>query len=94
MTYYRLCLQQAWSNGRFCNVIHRVQCKEAKIRVSIASFLLGPKEIDVEAPIELVDEQNPRLYAPFKYEEYRVLRVSAKMTVGEGLELVRVSKKI
>ncbi|MFS7955191.1 putative oxoglutarate/iron-dependent dioxygenase, isopenicillin N synthase [Helianthus anomalus] len=35
--------QPVWSNGRFCNVKHRVQCKEAKRRVWIASFLFVPK---------------------------------------------------
>ncbi|PON70908.1 Oxoglutarate/iron-dependent dioxygenase [Trema orientale] len=81
---------KAWSNGRFCNVKHRVQCKEAAIRVSIASFLLGPKDEAVEAPQELVDgEKNPRLYLPFTYEEYRKLRLSKNLHAGEALEFVR-----
>ena len=62
---------KVWSNGRFCNVKHRVQCKEASIRVSIASFFLGPKEAAVEAPPELVDSENPRQFVPFTYEDYR-----------------------
>ncbi|CAN4081784.1 unnamed protein product [Withania somnifera] len=33
-----------WSNERVYTVKHRVICKEAKIRVSIASFLLGPRD--------------------------------------------------
>jgi isopenicillin N synthase-like dioxygenase len=80
---------KAWSNGRFCNVKHRVQCKEATIRVSIASFLLGPKEAAVEAPPQLVDSQHPRLYVPFTYEDYRKLRISTKLQAGEALEHVR-----
>ncbi|XP_060675198.1 2-oxoglutarate-dependent dioxygenase DAO [Ziziphus jujuba] len=31
---------KAWSNRSFCNLKHRVQCKEASIRVSIALCLL------------------------------------------------------
>ncbi|GLT39385.1 hypothetical protein SLA2020_135780 [Shorea laevis] len=81
----------AWSNGRLCNVRHRVQCKEAAIRVSIATFLLGPKEETVEAPEELVDAEHPRLYVPFTYEEYRNLRLSTKLQAGEALELVRIN---
>ncbi|GKV30250.1 hypothetical protein SLEP1_g39082 [Rubroshorea leprosula] len=81
----------AWSNGRLCNVRHRVQCKEAAIRVSIATFLLGPKEETVEAPEELVDAEHPRLYVPFTYEEYRKLRLSTKLRAGEALELVRIN---
>ncbi|KAJ4844908.1 hypothetical protein Tsubulata_002642 [Turnera subulata] len=79
----------AWSNGRLRNVKHRVQCKEATIRISIASFLLGPKEEAVEAPEELVDSQHPRLYKPFTYEDYRKLRLSTKLQDGEALSLLR-----
>ncbi|KAM7523925.1 hypothetical protein LguiA_013827 [Lonicera macranthoides] len=79
----------AWSNGRLCNVKHRVQCREATIRVSIATFLLGPKEEEVEPPLELVDSEHPRLYVPFTYEDYRKLRVSTKLHAGEALALVR-----
>ena len=68
---------------------HRVQCKEAAIRVSIASFLLAPKQKAVEAPPELVDDEHPRLYVPFSYEEYRKLRFSTKLQAGEALELLR-----
>ncbi|XVF20924.1 hypothetical protein REPUB_Repub12eG0045800 [Reevesia pubescens] len=79
----------AWSNGRLCNVKHRVQCKKAATRVSIATFLLGPKEAAVEPPPELVDSEHPRLYVPFTYEEYRKLRLTTKLQAGEALALVR-----
>uniref|UniRef100_A0A2N9J610 Fe2OG dioxygenase domain-containing protein n=1 Tax=Fagus sylvatica TaxID=28930 RepID=A0A2N9J610_FAGSY len=81
-------IAKAWSNGRLCNVKHRVQCKEASIRVSIASFLLGPKEA-VEAPPELIDSQHPRQFVPFTYEDYRKLRISTKLQAGEALQFVR-----
>ncbi|KAJ6752413.1 hypothetical protein OIU85_002807 [Salix viminalis] len=79
----------AWSNGRFRNVQHRVQCKEATIRISIASFLLAGGE-EVEAPPELVDSEHPRLYIPFTYEDYRKLRLATKLQAGEALELKRI----
>ncbi|XP_058073315.1 2-oxoglutarate-dependent dioxygenase DAO-like [Magnolia sinica] len=78
-------MAKAWSNGRFCNVKHRVQCKEATIRVSIAMFVLGPKEEALEAPPELVDSNQPQLYLPFTYEENRNLRFALKMHAGEAL---------
>ncbi|XP_062025286.1 2-oxoglutarate-dependent dioxygenase DAO-like [Rosa rugosa] len=81
---------KAWSNGRLCNVKHRVQCREATIRVSIASFLLGPKEEAVEAPPEFVDSDHPRLYVPVTHEEYRKLRLSKNLHAGEALELLRI----
>ncbi|PON70905.1 Oxoglutarate/iron-dependent dioxygenase [Trema orientale] len=83
---------KAWSNGRFCNVKHRVQCKEPTIRVSIASFMLGPKDEAVEAPQELVDDDHPRLYVPFIYEDYLKLRLSMTLVAGEALELVRADR--
>ncbi|PIN12796.1 Iron/ascorbate family oxidoreductase [Handroanthus impetiginosus] len=79
-----------WSNGRFLNVKHRVMCKEAGTRLSIASFLLGPKEATVEAPPELVDSEHPRLFVPFTYEYFRNLRVSNKFHTGEALDSLRV----
>nr|AIB53819.1 2-oxoacid-dependent dioxygenase [Paeonia suffruticosa] len=78
-----------WSNGRLCNVRHRVMCKEASIRVSIATFFLGPKKGLVAAPEELVDAENPRLFVPFTYEDFRKLRISSKSHAGEALLLVR-----
>lgn len=78
-----------WSNGRLLNVKHRVQCKESAIRVSIATFLLGPKEAAVEAPAEFVDAEHPRLYVPITFEDYRKLRLSTNLQAGEALELVR-----
>ncbi|KAI3747639.1 hypothetical protein L6452_10186 [Arctium lappa] len=77
-----------WSNGRFCNVKHRVQCKEATIRVSIASFLLGPRKT-IEPPPELVDANHPRIYVPTTYEEYRKLRLSTNLQAGEALALLK-----
>lgn len=82
-------LTKVWSNGRLHNVKHRVMCKEAAIRVSIATFLLGPRKDAIEPPLQLVDSQNPRLYKPFTFEEYRDLRLSTKMRAGEALSLVR-----
>ncbi|KAI7754299.1 hypothetical protein M8C21_024815, partial [Ambrosia artemisiifolia] len=76
-----------WSNGRFCNVKHRVQCKEANTRVSIASFLLGPEEI-LEPLQELVDDDHPRVFVPTTYEDYRKLRFSTKLHAGEALALL------
>lgn len=81
---------EVWSNGRFCNVKHRVQCKEATTRFSIATFMLGPRKGNVEAPIEVVDHDRRRLYQPFVYEDYRKLKASNDMHVGEALELLRL----
>ncbi|AES95386.2 2-oxoglutarate-dependent dioxygenase [Medicago truncatula] len=89
-------IARAWSNGRFCNVKHRVLCKEPTTRYSIATFMLGPRKGNVEAPKELVDHDHPLLYRPFTYEEYRTLRVSDNndrdkfLQACEVLELLRL----
>ncbi|KAL3503028.1 hypothetical protein ACH5RR_037477 [Cinchona calisaya] len=83
---------QVWSNGRFCNVTHRVQCYQPTIRISIALFVLGPRNAKVEAPLELVDSDHPRLYNPFDFEEYRNLRTSTKSPTGGALELFRAAR--
>ncbi|XP_051135819.1 2-oxoglutarate-dependent dioxygenase DAO-like [Andrographis paniculata] len=80
---------KAWSNGRLCNVKHRVQCREPTTRISIALFVLGPKEGRVEAPVELVDVERGRLFCPFTVEDYRKLRLSTGLRAGEALELLR-----
>nr|XP_043634909.1 2-oxoglutarate-dependent dioxygenase DAO-like [Erigeron canadensis] len=79
-----------WSNGRFRTVKHRVQCKEARVRVSIASFLLGPRETLEPLP-ELVDNDHPCVYVPTTFEEYRKLRMSTNLHAGEALELLYTS---
>lgn len=60
-------------------------CKEPGVRISIALFVLGPKEAKIEAPLELVDEAHPRLFVPFTFEEYRKLRLSTGLRAGEAL---------
>lgn len=72
---------------------HRVMCKEAGMRLSIATFLLGPKEAVVEAPPELVDLEHPRLFTPFSYQDYRNLRIANKLHTGETLDLLRIGSK-
>lgn len=76
---------QIWSNGRMCSVKHRVQCKEAKFRISISSFLLGPVDANLEAPDEFVDAEHPRLYKPISQDELRHLRRTTKRRDGQVL---------
>ncbi|KAL6999737.1 hypothetical protein U1Q18_000894 [Sarracenia purpurea var. burkii] len=75
-------LATIWSNGRLWTVKHRVQCYEGTIRVSIACFVFGPKDVALEAPPELVDSDHPRLYKSMNFEDYRMLRISTKSPTG------------
>ncbi|ERN11428.1 hypothetical protein AMTRI_Chr03g137890 [Amborella trichopoda] len=81
-------MAQVWSNGRFLNVKHKVMCKEATVRVSIAFFLLGPKGgTTMEVHTKLIDREHPRLYRPMSYEEYRNMRLSTGDRDGDALAL-------
>ncbi|KFK36392.1 hypothetical protein AALP_AA4G118300 [Arabis alpina] len=77
-----------WSNGRLRNAKHRVKCNEATKRYSIASFLLGPMDTNLEPPSELVDADHPRLYKPISHEGVVNIRVTMKLHNGEGLKLI------
>ncbi|KAJ1689047.1 hypothetical protein LUZ63_013202 [Rhynchospora breviuscula] len=78
-------IAQAWSNGLLHNVKHRVRCKDAIERFSIALFLLAPKDDKVEAPTALVNSDRPRMYQTFFYNDYRKLRFSTGLYAGEAL---------
>uniref|UniRef100_A0A0D9W677 2-oxoglutarate-dependent dioxygenase DAO n=1 Tax=Leersia perrieri TaxID=77586 RepID=A0A0D9W677_9ORYZ len=80
----------AWSNGRLHNVKHRVQCVAAVPRISVAMFLLAPKDDTVIAPGELVDAEHPRRFREFKYDDYRKLRLSTGERAGEALARLAV----
>ncbi|XP_010527921.1 PREDICTED: 2-oxoglutarate-dependent dioxygenase DAO [Tarenaya hassleriana] len=81
-----------WSNGRLCNVKHRVQCKEATIRISIASFLLGPMDTALEPPAVFVDSEHPRLYVPISHEGLRKIRMTKGLHAGEAFEHLRANQ--
>ncbi|CAA0808469.1 2-oxoglutarate (2OG) and Fe(II)-dependent oxygenase superfamily protein [Striga hermonthica] len=85
---------KVWSNGRFCNVKHQVKCYKATRRITIALFVLPPKEGKVEVLPELVDCRNPPLYVPFDFEEYRKLRISTSSATGEALGHFRTSQEL
>ncbi|KAF3339931.1 gibberellin 20 oxidase 2 [Carex littledalei] len=76
---------KAWSNGELHNVKHRVQCKAATPRFSIALFLLAPKDDKVEAPTAFIDSDHLRLYQTFKHGDYRKLCLSTGLRAGEAL---------
>ncbi|KAK3144485.1 hypothetical protein QOZ80_4AG0313680 [Eleusine coracana subsp. coracana] len=78
----------AWSNGRLHNVKHRVQCVAPVPRISIAMFLLAPRDDRVSAPEAFVDADHPRRFREFKYDDYRKLRLSTGERAGEVLARV------
>lgn len=81
-----------WSNGTLRSLQHRVQCKDAGLRFSVATFLSPPADKVVEVPPEFINEEHPRMFSLFTYEEYRNLRNTTKLHAGEALQLVCLDK--
>ncbi|XVF47924.1 hypothetical protein PTKIN_Ptkin03bG0148800 [Pterospermum kingtungense] len=61
---------KAWSNGRFVAVKHRVVMKGKKERYSFGLFTTPKEGATIEAPQQLVDNEHPLLYRPFKFADY------------------------
>ncbi|KAF5814697.1 putative gibberellin 3-beta-dioxygenase [Helianthus annuus] len=80
-----------WSNGRYCNVLHKVRCLEPKVCYSIAFFMFGPTDTKVEAPSKLVDTDHPRLYVPFDYKEYKQVRTTKRAITGGAVDLFSIN---
>ncbi|KAJ8756150.1 hypothetical protein K2173_024697 [Erythroxylum novogranatense] len=59
----------AWTNGRLQSAYHRVMMTGNQPRYSVGLFSGFNEEFSVKAPEELVDEEHPLLFKPFKIEE-------------------------
>lgn len=74
---------EAWTNGRLPSAYHRVHMEGDTDRFSIQLFS-SPNPYDtMEVPKELVDEEHPLLFKPFKMVEYfEYIKSGAKNGVG------------
>ncbi|XP_022754182.1 probable 2-oxoglutarate-dependent dioxygenase AOP1 [Durio zibethinus] len=61
---------KAWSNGRLVAVKHRVVMKGDKERYSFGLFSVPKEGAIIEVPCQLVDNEHPLLYRPFKFADY------------------------
>ncbi|KAL9236052.1 hypothetical protein vseg_010761 [Gypsophila vaccaria] len=77
-----------WSNGELRNVQHRVQCKEAGIRVSVAIFLQPPQDKIIEPHPQFIKPDQPLRIVPFTYRQLRKTRAAKNMARGESLYVV------
>ncbi|KFK30903.1 hypothetical protein AALP_AA6G041100 [Arabis alpina] len=55
-------------NGRLSSPYHRVMMK--KTRYSTALFSVPKAEVIIDSPEELVDEEHPRIFKPFEYNDF------------------------
>ncbi|GLJ41136.1 hypothetical protein SUGI_0852030 [Cryptomeria japonica] len=68
----------AWSNGRCRSADHRVVYKGWRDRISFGFFTTFPEDTEIWAPVELVDDDNPRRYKPFIYSDFKKQIMSDK----------------
>ncbi|XP_073127461.1 2-oxoglutarate-dependent dioxygenase DAO-like [Henckelia pumila] len=85
---------KVWSNGRFHNVKHQVQCYQATVRITIALFVLPAEDENVQVLPGLADSDHPALYMPFNFDHYRRLRISTDSPTGEALEFFRSQSEL
>ncbi|KAH9300682.1 hypothetical protein KI387_012265 [Taxus chinensis] len=58
---------QAWTNGRYRSPDHRVVYTGWRNRISLPFSIIFPHDAQIWAPVELVDDDDPRRYKPFTY---------------------------
>lgn len=63
-------LLQAWTNGIYESVEHRVVASSEKERLSIPFFLYPAQDTLVEPLEELVNEENPAKYTPYYWGKF------------------------
>ncbi|KAH0780551.1 hypothetical protein KY290_000149 [Solanum tuberosum] len=75
----------AWTNDRLTSAQHRVVTTGDKERFSIQVFSFPNPDYTVKVPQELVDEEHPLMFKPFKLPEYnKYIKSGAKN--GPGLK--------
>ncbi|KAL0845695.1 hypothetical protein Bca101_018941 [Brassica carinata] len=62
---------KAFLNGRLSSPYHRVLMTAKKTRYSTALFSVPKSGVIIDSPEELVDEEHPRMFKPFEYNDYR-----------------------
>ncbi|KAI3803432.1 hypothetical protein L1987_31583 [Smallanthus sonchifolius] len=71
-----------WLNGRLHVPLHRVLMRENKIRFTLALFELPKSGKSLKAIEQMVDDEHPLLFKPFKYEEFIKFHISG----GQGID--------
>ncbi|CAH8358526.1 unnamed protein product [Eruca vesicaria subsp. sativa] len=66
----------AYLNDRFSSPYHRVIMTAKKTRYSTALFSSPKSEVIIDSPEELIDEEHPRVFKPFAYDDYRAFYIT------------------
>ncbi|KAJ1398403.1 Oxoglutarate/iron-dependent dioxygenase [Sesbania bispinosa] len=80
---------QVWSNDAYESVEHRVMVNSEKERFSFPFFFFPAHDTEVKPLKELINEQNPSRYRPYKSGKFLVSRMNSnlKKRVGENLQI-------
>jgi len=68
---------QVWSNDAYESVEHRVVVNSEKARFSIPFFLFPAHDTVVKPLEELINEQNPSKFRPYKWGKFLVHRLDS-----------------
>ncbi|RDX64747.1 putative 2-oxoglutarate-dependent dioxygenase [Mucuna pruriens] len=68
---------QVWSNDAYESVEHRVVVNSQKERFSIPFFLFPAQDTEVKPLEELINEQNPSKFRPYKWGKFLVHRLDS-----------------
>lgn len=58
-------------NGRLSSPYHRVLIPAKKTRYTTVLFSVPKAEAIIDSPEELIDEEHPRVFKPFEFNDYR-----------------------
>ncbi|KAI0520650.1 hypothetical protein KFK09_008128 [Dendrobium nobile] len=73
---------------------HRVVCKEAMPRFSMALLILSPKSGEIEPETSFIDGKHPKIYKAVNSKEYRKLRNTSGLLAAEFLSRLKIDQEI